>query len=192
MYFSNYKRKSNKKRVFCQYLCSKNFSNWRHSKYISSLNFQYFFKNFFLLHSWIKNAENLTFRFLNFGSLHISIFGQKKICTDFFLAKNWNMKGPKIQKSKCQVFGVFYPWMQQKKVFEKILKIEGGDVFWVTSIWKIFRTEILAKYPFFITFPFIITKIHYRYAYFLWRLKFYIILQQKNRVWVHMGGRGWL
>ena len=39
------------------------------------------------------------------------------------------MKGPKNQKSKQIFFSRFYPRMQQKKVFEKILKIEGGDTF---------------------------------------------------------------
>ena len=65
-----------------------------------------------------------------------------------------------------------------KKNCEKILKIEG-DVFWVTSIWKIFEQRYLQN-TFFMTFLFIMTIIYYRNCIFL--VNIITLLQQKNKV----------
>ena len=53
---------------------------------------------------------------------------------------------------KCNVSAKFTNLTKKRKIIGKILKIASSESIFVTSIWRHFRTEILAKYYKFIRF----------------------------------------
>ena len=119
-----------------------NFSFWYHHEAL--------LKTFNLTVEWSPYlSPYLSLRTL-FGSLHISIFGQKNLYRFWSKIEIW--RDPKIKN---------YLRKQQKK-FGKIFKIEGQVKFLVASIWrKKIWMEIFLKNLYFIISLFIITKQFY-------------------------------